>query len=105
MFCNKCGKQVADTAKFCNYCGAVLPVAKVATAPKEVIQPKPSPTSVQPQPTPISPLSIPGQSRQASVPPQPKKKKNWIRIALILLSVLLVVAGLRGRRLLLSKES
>lgn len=24
MFCTNCGKQIIDTAKFCNYCGAVV---------------------------------------------------------------------------------
>ena len=25
MFCNKCGKQINDISKFCNYCGAPIP--------------------------------------------------------------------------------
>lgn len=29
MFCNKCGKQVADNIKFCNYCGSPLAGAVV----------------------------------------------------------------------------
>lgn len=29
MFCNKCGKQVADNIKFCNYCGSPLAGAAV----------------------------------------------------------------------------
>lgn len=57
MFCNNCGKEIPNQAKFCNYCGA-----KVA-----VSQPSPSP---RPQPQPAS------NAYAAPSKPQPAKKKK-----------------------------
>lgn len=31
MFCTKCGKEIAETSKFCDYCGAEQVVAGVGT--------------------------------------------------------------------------
>lgn len=39
MFCNNCGKQISDQAKFCNYCGAKVTVIQPQTggaAPRPV---------------------------------------------------------------------
>ena len=30
MFCAKCGKEIDNEAKFCNYCGAPTPKARQA---------------------------------------------------------------------------
>ena len=105
MFCNKCGKKIADNIKFCNYCGAALPVQVAVVPPKEVVQPKPTPApipeppkptpqqvSIQPQPIPVQPQPIPVQPQPNLE--QPKKKKNWMKVPLIILSVLLVIAAL-----------
>lgn len=36
MFCTNCGKEIIDTAKFCNFCG--MPVKNIAAVP---VQPEP----------------------------------------------------------------
>ena len=33
MFCSKCGKQISDQAKFCNYCGNPVNIAQPQTPP------------------------------------------------------------------------
>ena len=35
MFCNQCGKEIADNSKFCNFCGATQNLKKVKIAKKE----------------------------------------------------------------------
>ena len=45
MFCQKCGKEISDQAKFCNFCGAPVNVAQT-TAPRQSQQ-----TVQQPQQT------------------------------------------------------
>ncbi|MBR3928595.1 MAG: zinc ribbon domain-containing protein [Clostridia bacterium] len=43
MFCNNCGKQISDRAKFCNFCGAKVEAAAPAASaqPKPVMEPIP----------------------------------------------------------------
>lgn len=38
MFCQKCGKEIPDQAKFCNYCGAQVTIAQTQTAPQQPVQ-------------------------------------------------------------------
>ncbi len=38
MFCQNCGKEISDQAKFCNYCGAKVAIAQTQTAPKQPVQ-------------------------------------------------------------------
>lgn len=67
MFCQKCGKEIADNSVVCNYCG----------------NPRQQQTFQPPQPfQPIVP------------PPAPKKKNNTLLIAIIatLITVVIVVA-------------
>lgn len=53
MFCTNCGKEIIDTARFCNFCGA--PVKNAAVPPVQPVQqpiyPQPAPEPVQPMPT------------------------------------------------------
>ena len=44
MWCNKCGKEIADQAKFCNHCGAMLnnTQPRSASAPQASPQEKPA---------------------------------------------------------------
>ena len=34
MFCNKCGKQIAEGSMFCNFCGAPVEVPVEPAAPE-----------------------------------------------------------------------
>ena len=36
MFCNKCGQEISDQAKFCNHCGAAIN----NTQPRQPVQPQ-----------------------------------------------------------------
>jgi len=56
MFCENCGKQLSDTAKFCSACGTPQRVA---------------PTPAQPQPTPAQSQPAPAQPQPAIIQPQP----------------------------------
>jgi len=62
MFCQKCGKEISDQAKFCNFCG------------NQVSQPQSQTPPVQPQ-TP---------------PSRPKKKTNVKRILIYIVVVVVV---------------
>lgn len=61
MFCSKCGREVSDQAKFCNYCGTPLGNA----------QPQP----VQ-KPAPVQPAAQPVQQTQPAQPVPAKKKES-----------------------------
>ena len=39
MFCNNCGKEIVDGAKFCNYCGAQINAQPRAEQPAQPVQP------------------------------------------------------------------
>ncbi|MBD5383823.1 MAG: zinc-ribbon domain-containing protein [Ruminococcaceae bacterium] len=65
MFCTNCGKEIIDTAKFCNFCG--MPVknmaASVPVTPIDPVQ------SVQPaQPVPQPEQTAPDYTESAGIP-------------------------------------
>lgn len=64
MFCRVCGKEIADGAKFCLYCGT--PSAAAPVAPAAPAAPAPAPTPV---PTP-APAPQPVQYQQSVPAPQ-----------------------------------
>lgn len=77
MFCEKCGKQLPDGARFCNGCGAKIeaePVhgeaerAAARPAPVQPVNPNPAPPPFSP--VPAAPAYAPPQSRTYP-PPQP----------------------------------
>jgi len=43
MFCSKCGKEIADTAKFCPFCGAANEPLEMPAAPQPPAEPLESP--------------------------------------------------------------
>ncbi len=77
MFCNNCGKEISDQARFCNYCGSKVEIAQPQAAP------------VEPQ-QPVQPVQ-PAQAAQPSKPAKPKGK-----LGKRLLSIVLVVAVYYG---------
>lgn len=65
MYCNKCGKKVADNANFCKYCGYKLPEAvknNVADAPAQAR---------------ISAPVSPSAAVSSSAPKTAARKKGW----------------------------
>lgn len=77
MFCNKCGKQIQDNIKFCNYCGAPV----VALQPKE-----------EKKVVPIQPMPV--QAPVQTAPAVKAKRKKMDKRYLIALCALLVIATL-----------
>lgn len=89
MFCQNCGAQLRDEAKFCDKCGTALQSA--------VRIPQPTPEPVQPiLPLTPEPVQVPVQPAPAEVPQKPKKKKSPIAIAAVICLVLIaaLVIGL-----------
>jgi len=70
MFCNRCGSQVPEEAKFCATCGAPAAAAQVPAQPEQAYQQQPYPQQPYPQqPYPQQPY--PGQPYpQQPYPPQ-----------------------------------
>ena len=57
MFCTNCGKEIINTAKFCNFCG--MPVKNMAASvPINTVQPAQSTQSVQP----VQPVTQPDRT-------------------------------------------
>lgn len=82
MFCSKCGREVSDQAKFCNYCGAPMGNA----------QPQP----VQ-KPAPAQPAMQPAQQVQPSQPaPVPKKESKAGKRILSIVVAVVVYFVVRG---------
>lgn len=82
MFCIKCGKEIPDSAQFCNHCGNK--VVTVQTQPAQNVRPQ-----VQPQQT-VSRT----QAYSSSAPSEPvkqakpKKKRFFSRILVIIIAVI-----------------
>ena len=81
MICNKCGKEIAQGAKFCPYCGEKVeqPQAEVQVQaqpqPQAQVQPQPEPQpEVQPQPQ-----AQPQPQPQAQGVPMPGVPENKIK--------------------------
>ena len=96
MFCNKCGNQVPDGAKFCGRCGNAFPVAPATAAPPappamdELEMPKviitvppvaePAPAVAEPKPftmppvaeTPVAAVPVQEEPIPARMPPMPE---------------------------------
>lgn len=84
MFCEQCGKQLRDGARFCSSCGADLRGSLPAEEPAG--DPRPQPRQVQaPQPSAPRPVRAPA--------PKKKKSKAPLIIALVLLLALLAGGG------------
>lgn len=64
MFCTKCGKSLADDAKFCSGCGAAVksepaPIPVVAESTPVAVEPIPAPVVIEPVPAPVVAESTP----------------------------------------------
>ncbi len=85
MFCEKCGSQLSQNAKFCSECGSPNPMYQEATVVQSVQQ-EAAPTPEFIAPTPVAVSVTPQQ------PTKPKKtNKLWLLIPVILLPVIAVV--------------
>lgn len=83
MFCGKCGKQIADGAKFCPYCGA----AQEASG-----RPAPMPDNGSGPAQEKSPAAAPGGAVSAQ-----SKRKYLVAILAVAAVVLVVVLLVRSR--------
>lgn len=81
MYCSKCGKENADTSRFCNFCGSELtPVQPQNTQP--AAQPVQQPVQ-QPVAQPYNPTQGAGNII-IQQPSDPKKNKNNKKIGIII---------------------
>lgn len=97
MFCPKCGKQLADTAKFCTGCGAAL-------KPSSPPAPQPTPPVADPQP-PQVPSEPAAPVAQAPAGTPKKKLKPVVLLSIAAAVVLVVIAGVFGVRAFLSHKA
>lgn len=75
MYCNNCGKQIKDDAKFCPFCGSVIEEQTGST-------------------TDDSTVTLPGRKKNKEK--KPKKKRNKGKIVFFSVLVILVVAVIAG---------
>jgi len=93
MFCNKCGKEIANEAKFCTSCGEQNTRSSqppVESAP--VIQ-----ESAAEYPVPVTPQSVYADTAFIPVAPEPQPKKGLFkRLAIVTAAVLVLFVGIIG---------
>lgn len=70
-FCNNCGKQLAEGAKFCPSCGTSVGAAAAQQTPQPAAQTEPQPAQQPAQPQPVQ---QPAQPQQASLQQQAENK-------------------------------
>ncbi len=99
MFCKNCGKELENTAKFCNNCGAPQEVIADAQSVSDNVETQqPVPESYVPQGIPqgnTQETSIPFNSGAPQPPVQTKKSSKGCIIAIII-AVALFVLGVIG---------
>lgn len=90
MFCNKCGKQINDISKFCNYCGAPIPTPDgvvpaipqtrldLEAAARQGIAQQSSAQAQRQAAKPMRPKTAPPDEKkyELAVPSAPKKRKK-----------------------------
>ena len=89
MFCQKCGKQLRDGAKFCNYCGFRIIYAVPVTPPRapeerpsaggkpnDAPAPQPKNEAPQPAPAPAAPAQPSAPAKANSKPAQEAVQKR-----------------------------
>ncbi len=110
MFCNNCGKQIPDNARFCANCGnkVAVPAAPVPVTP--VAEPAPVPVDPEPVVAPVyhSAPAEPAYQEPAPVyemPAEPKKKSKKGLIILIIALVVVLAAAAVGLWLFLDAKA
>lgn len=126
MFCTRCGKQIDDSAKFCNFCGAAIegsaPVQEEAVKQPEfsqvpvepVSQPEVAPAPVEEQAIPVSqpeaaqpvyqapvqqtPVESKGKEKKAAKVKTGKKfdKKKLLIIGAVVVALIIIIAIASG---------
>lgn len=96
MFCSKCGKEVADQAGFCPYCGAqVSPADRPPVSPEphagQVAAPPGPPASPGPPAPPGPPAGQPPLQPGPYTPPEKKSPLPWVLGGIGLVAVVAVV--------------
>ena len=114
MFCTKCGKELAENAKFCNACGTPNPLAAAPAAPVQepvtpvipVAQEPVAPVVETPVAAPVveesvapvaAPVAAPAAPKAAPVaaaaPAAPQKKSKKGLVILLCILIPLLIAG------------
>ena len=82
MYCENCGKRIAETAKFCPYCGNAVRIADSAQSQQSIKLEKTTPVSLE--------------TRQESIPDSPETRQEpkyvgfWARLAANFLDGILI---------------
>ena len=88
MFCPKCGKELAQAAKFCDKCGTPADFSQtppVENTPNEPVEEKaPDIYADYPQTAPAAP---------ASEPEKPRKKRLALKIIAVFLAAVVLISG------------
>ena len=102
MFCTKCGKELAENAKFCNACGTPNPLAAAPAAPAQEPVTPVIPVAQEPVApvveTPVAaPVAAPAAPKAAPVaiaePAAPQKKSKKGLVILLCILIPLLIAG------------
>jgi len=86
MFCRHCGKQIADDARFCEFCGAGVgaPGGPPAGATQDLVPPPPSP---------VPPGGYGGYGGHGAPPPPPKRSRTGLWIGIAVAAAVIVAAA------------
>lgn len=97
MYCYNCGKEIAETVKFCPYCGAEQKQPQQSPQWQQPQQPVQQPQQQEPQPQPIQ--QQPTQWQNPPAADNSGKNNSWqSRLPIILAAVALVVVVLLAVR-------
>lgn len=94
MYCEKCGKRIAETAKFCPYCGNAVGIADSVQSQQSVKQEISTPPSLETRQE-ATPTSL--ETRQEYTPASPETRQEqkyvgfWARFAAWFLDCILVI--------------
>lgn len=94
MYCEQCGKRIAETAKFCPYCGNAVGIADSAQSQQSVKQEISTPPSLETKQGSI-PASL--ETRQEYTPASPETRPEqkyvgfWARLGAYFLDYILIL--------------
>ena len=94
MYCEKCGKRIAETAKFCPYCGNAVGIVDSVQSQQSVKQEISTPPSLETRQE-ATPTSL--ETRQEYTPASPETRQEqkyvgfWARFAAWFLDCILVI--------------
>ncbi len=77
MYCEKCGKRIAETAKFCPYCGNAVGIADSVQSQQSVKQEISTPPSLETKQGSI-PASLETRQESTSASPETRQEQKYV---------------------------